>query len=267
MLPDRVQFETPENIQVSYRTAGLGTRFLAWLVDRIIILLALCAIFILLLILGASDVLGIFDSLFNEEQSQQTAILYMFGIFIMIAGFGGFLYFTLFELLMRGQTIGKHTASLRVVKADGFGLDFGSILIRNILRMVDDLPPLWIVPLISVRSQRLGDMLAGTVVIVDKPSELSNVRDALVRRPLAERRFQFGLSQLSRISPEDLHTVEQLYERARAIDPMQAAPFVQIACQSLSNKMGVELPMPGECIPFLEDFLASEYHRQHRGLN
>ncbi len=52
MLPDRVQFETPENIQVSYRTAGLGTRFLAWLVDEIIIILLLGVILILLIIVG-----------------------------------------------------------------------------------------------------------------------------------------------------------------------------------------------------------------------
>lgn len=265
MLPDRVQFETPENIQVSYRTAGLGTRFLAWLVDRIIIFLAIIAIFILMLIIGATG--SMFESIFSDGQSEGGVVLYAFGFFILILGFGSFVYFTLFELLMRGQTIGKHVASLRVVKADGFGLDFGSILIRNILRLVDDWPPLWIVPLLSARSQRLGDMLAGTLVIVDKPSELSRVRDELARRPLAERRFQFGLSQLGRISPEDLGIVEQLYERARAIEPMQAAPFVQIACQSLSNKMGVEVPMPDECLPFLEDFLAAEYHRQHRGLN
>lgn len=263
MLPDRVQFETPENIQVSYRTAGLGTRFLAWLVDEIILILTLLVISIVLLIAGGTG--SAFQ--FGEDQSESSIILYIVAIIILFWGFGGFVYFTLFELLMRGQTVGKHVAALRVVKADGFGLDFGAILIRNIMRIIDNTPPFWIVPLISARSQRLGDMLAGTVVIVDRPSELSTVRDELARRPLAERRFQFGLAQLSRISPEDLNNVEQLYERARVIDPAQAAPFVQIACQSLSNKMGTEVPMPDECMPFLEDFLATEYHRQHRGLN
>ncbi len=266
MLPDRVQFETPENIQVSYRTAGLGTRFLAWLVDEIIIILLLGVILILLIIVGTVG--SMFDAI-GEDASGATFMFYIFGIMIAVLGFGSFLYFTLFELLMRGQTIGKHMASLRVVKTDGFGLDFGSIVIRNILRIVENLffPPIWIVPLVSARSQRLGDMLAGTIVIVDKPSELSTVRDELARRPLAERRFQFGLGQLGRVSPEDMGIVEQLYERARAIEPAQAAPFVQIACQSLSNKLGVEVPMPEECMMFLEDFLTAEYHRQHRGLN
>lgn len=267
MLPDRAQFETPENIQITYQTAGMGNRFLAWFSDEIIMFIFMLVIFIIMAFMGMSGVFERIGGLFNAQPDEQTVIMIMAGLFIILWGAGNFMYFTLFELLMNGQTIGKRSASLRVVKADGFALDFGSILIRNLFRVLDNIPLMWVVPVVSARSQRLGDMVAGTIVIVDKPGELSAVRDTLARRQKHENRYQFSLAQLSKLGPQDLSMVEQIYERARGMDAVQAMPFVQMACQSLTAKMGIEMPEPADQMRFLEDFLAAEYHRQHRALN
>jgi len=78
------------------------------------------------------------------------------------------IYFSYFEGTS-GQTIGKKVTNIRVVKEDGSRCDFGSALVRNILRIVDHLPSLYILGIILVaateKKQRLGDMLAKTIVV------------------------------------------------------------------------------------------------------
>jgi uncharacterized RDD family membrane protein YckC len=77
-------------------------------------------------------------------------------------------YFTYFEGTS-GQTIGKSLTHLKVVKEDGSKCDFGSAFVRNILRIVDHLPFLYILGIILIaatdKRQRLGDMLAKTIVV------------------------------------------------------------------------------------------------------
>lgn len=73
------------------------------------------------------------------------------------------------ELLWRGQTLGKKVLGLRVVDERGLKLRPSQVVIRNLLRFVDGLPLFYavggIVSLFSSRSQRLGDLAAGTVVV------------------------------------------------------------------------------------------------------
>jgi len=77
-------------------------------------------------------------------------------------------YFTYFEGTS-GQTIGKKVAHIKVVKNDESKCDVGSALIRNILRIIDHLPFIYILGMILIaatnKKQRLGDMLAKTIVV------------------------------------------------------------------------------------------------------
>jgi uncharacterized RDD family membrane protein YckC len=80
----------------------------------------------------------------------------------------GLLYFTVPEALF-GATPGKYWANLRVVSVDGRALSLGAVLGRNVMRLVDYLPVLYLLGGISVllttNSQRLGDRVAGTTVV------------------------------------------------------------------------------------------------------
>jgi uncharacterized RDD family membrane protein YckC len=80
----------------------------------------------------------------------------------------GFAYFTIPEALF-GATPGKQLVGICVVRADGAPLTFKAVLVRNVLRIVDWLPLLYVLggalTLLSERSQRLGDMVAGTTVV------------------------------------------------------------------------------------------------------
>ena len=81
----------------------------------------------------------------------------------------GWSYFILLEWLWNGQTIGKRAYGLRVINEDGSPAGFVAVFVRNLVRMVDFLPSFYGLGLLSIvftaRSQRLGDLAAGTFVV------------------------------------------------------------------------------------------------------
>lgn len=269
-MASAIQFETPENIEVSYAPAGLGTRFVAWLVDYILMVLLVLCMCLLLLCTGALSHVVMGDTLrrlerFDPQQLSQLP-LYFAGLMMLVFGLGSFVYYGLSELLMHGQTLGKRHMGLRVVKVDGFSLTPASILIRNVFRVADHIPLLWIVPLVSARAQRLGDMVAGTVVVADNSAGVGTVRTALAGRSAAEAKFRFDGTALAKARPQDVAAVEKLLQRWSAISELQRADLLRQMVPPLAQRLGVEAPPPAEAQRFLEDFLAAEYRRQYRKL-
>jgi uncharacterized RDD family membrane protein YckC len=164
---DRLRIATPEGVSVDLVLAGLGSRFVAALVD-----LVLKGV----LILGGF-LLGV---LVNGSLGVAVASILSFAIY-----FG---YDVVFEVLAAGRTPGKRWTGLRVLRDDGRPVDLLSSAIRNVIRLVDGLPLLYFPAMVSVlvtrRNQRLGDLAASTVV----------VREARPRKPLPRH---FGDSELT----------------------------------------------------------------------
>ena len=270
-----LQFETPENVRIEYRPAGLGTRFLAWFVDQIIMNLVIFIAVIALIILSAVFE-GLFRDLFDQVEralrnkdglvGPETIYMYLAGIGMLIWGLGSFFYFGLSELLWRGQTPGKKMCKIRVVKADGFALDAGGVFMRNVFRVADHLPILWIVPVLSKRGQRFGDMVASTIVISDEAEDLAEVRQQLSGRNKAEARFRFDQAKLTRLTREDFDAVERILDRWNSLPPDQQTSLLDRMVGPLCKKMEADTPPEEERVVFLEDLLAAEYHRQDRHL-
>jgi uncharacterized RDD family membrane protein YckC len=272
-----ITFETPENIQVAYQPAGLGTRFVAWFVDNIIMIAASVVIFFILICSGV-----ISDSVIRDivepgrEAARRTverspseppqAVMYFIGLFLLVSGLGSFIYYGLSELFLRGQTLGKRMSGIRVVRLDGFALDPGGILVRNIFRVIDHLPPLWLVPLVSKKSQRLGDMVAGTVVVFDKPESISNLRLSLSQCPAGEAKFVFAAATLKRARPQDFAAVEKILERWEQLTGDQQQTFLGQLVPPLAARLKTDLPAADQRLQFLYDLLAAEYRRQHLSL-
>jgi len=267
-MTGNVQFETPENVRVSYQLAGPGTRFIAWFVDEIILGLLCFVIFFALLLLGGSleTVLKQASGSPSGDRESPKLVLYAFGLYWLIASLGSFFYFGLSELLLRGQTIGKRLMRIRVVKSDGFSLDPASIFVRSIFRLVDQLPPLWLVPLLSKKTQRLGDLVAGTVVIADQSTSVGGLREALAKRKSADSRFHFDAGALGRARRQDVEAVEKILDRWNSLNEQQRASLLHRLVPPLAARMRVEAPGELERLRFLEDFLAAEYRRQYRKL-
>ncbi len=273
MSADQIQFETPENVQLSYQPGGLGSRFVAWVTDQLLLTISMFVLFLLLAICGVLSSSAALDveRYINQQAGDKSAgpdnaMMVVVGICMLIWGLGSFFYFTLSELCLRGQTLGKRSAKLRVVKQDGFALDAVSVLVRNIFRVVDNLPPLWLVPLISKRGQRFGDMVAGTLVISDEVAELIGMREVLSERKAVDAVFRFDAGMLKKLRPDDLHAVEQMLERGHAVEPIKRQKIALRLVSGLCERMCCDAPPEAQRMTFMEDLLAAEYRRQSRHL-
>lgn len=269
-MADNISFETPENVTVQYELAGLGSRFMAWLVDSILFALFFFFIVILLIIVGVGgeSISHQLEKVFgkNFDRNVAEATMYFAGIAILLLGLGNFIYFTLSELLWAGQTIGKRQFQIRVVKADGFSLDATSIIIRNIFRIIDHIPAMWLVPLLSKKMQRLGDMVGGTIIVYEAPPAMNSLREDLLARPLGESKFRFDGTVLAKLSAEDFSTIEKLLERWESINKKQQHALASSLCKAFISRIGID-PLPAtDYLQFLEELLAAEYRRQYRAL-
>ena len=278
-MSQAIRFETPENIQIAYRPAGLGTRFLAWAIDTILVwIVSIIGLFGMLFLIAAlgdeseavRDAIDSFDSSLDQgEFDPQQLGFYIIGLFYLFFGLGSFFYFGLSELLMRGQTVGKRSAKIRVVKSNGFSLDSSSIFLRNLFRVADQLPPLWCVPVFSSRGQRFGDMVSGTLVVSDGEAKMPPLRAALAERTAAEARFRFDAGALSRLRPQDTEAIEVFLERYASLEASEQLAMMQSLVPPLVERLRVESPsMDTTEAPrqFLEDLLAAEYRRRSRSL-
>lgn len=270
-MPDAVRFETPENIELSFSVAGLGTRFMAWFVDNLLMGLFFILLFIALAIGGlvTDSVLQPLEDAAEDLASggdRSEITVWLLGLFTVVWGLGSFFYYGLFELFMRGQTPGKRLAKVRVVKSDGFSLDAVSILVRNLFRVLDHIPVLWVVPLASSSGLRFGDMVAGTIVVQEKDTALTTIREKLADRTASESEFRFNPSTLKLLRTEDLRAVEQLLERWSDLPRDRGAVLQDQIVSGLVKRLKVDAPAEHSRLRFLEDLLAAEYRRQNRNL-
>jgi uncharacterized RDD family membrane protein YckC len=154
---------TPEGIVFSLPLAGPVSRFLAWGVDVGCIVAASGLI---------EQILGLFG---NAGFARAT---YVVAYFLISIGYG----ITL-EWYWRGQTVGKRVLKLRVMDEHALRLEFGQVVVRNLLRFVDLLPGLYLVGgtacVLSRRFQRLGDLAANTIVVRNQEVPQPNLEQLL----------------------------------------------------------------------------------------
>jgi len=153
--------ETPENVELEQRLAGIGSRFVAGLVDNLVIIGVYVLLFLVLIILLALNPLDLITH-WDWSHTWMLAVV----ILALFATYWG--YFVFFELRTNGQSPGKKRAKIRVVKEGGGPITFTDVAIRNLLRVVDGIGVYGIAGLcmfLSRKVQRLGDLAAGTVVI------------------------------------------------------------------------------------------------------
>lgn len=160
MLEENFQLDTPENVQINYEVAGIGSRFLATLIDQLWLLL----IRGLIALIGAA----LFFSL--DLDNETGVIIAALGLILFfMLGWG---YYIFFEINWNGQTPGKRNIGLRVVKINGLPVSASEVIIRNLMRAVDVLPSGYGAGLITMffnqQAQRLGDLAAGTFVIFEQ---------------------------------------------------------------------------------------------------
>lgn len=202
-LSDQLTIETPEQTSLQFAVAGIGSRFLALTIDTLI-----QAAFVIILVLAvafADAALGISGR--SGPWIGGIALLLFFLVF-----YG---YFIFFESIWNGQTPGKRIIRIRVIKNDGRPIRTIESVGRNLLRIVDQLPFFYAVGIITVllsrKSQRLGDFVAGTMVIHEQT--LEDIKPVWQAAPTADAP-KLGAD---RLAPEDLALVEAFLNRRAAL--------------------------------------------------
>jgi uncharacterized RDD family membrane protein YckC len=195
LLDERIAIETPEGVGLELTLAGLGSRFIAVLIDTI---------------LQAIVLLGLYFALVG--QGHVGIALYSIGSFVAFYG-----YDVLFEVLASGRTPGKRWTGLRVVTRDGRPIGLVASAIRNLLRLVDFLPGLYLAGSVSILAsrdnQRLGDLVAGTIVVRERGS--SQARWAPVALPVIAD--ELASSDVSGLGETELVALRRFLERREQI--------------------------------------------------
>lgn len=159
MQPD-VVVKTPEQVDLQFTLAGIGSRAFAQVLD----LLILAVIYGLFL---TSIILWQWLNVFGHATSYIIGFLILFS-FLLFWG-----YFIAFEYFLSGRTLGKRWVRIRVISADGRPLSFFAAAVRNLLRLIDVLPSGYLLGVVVMmfdrRERRIGDIVAGSLVVVDRP--------------------------------------------------------------------------------------------------
>jgi len=157
-IDDRYVAATPEGVSLEFVLAGLGSRFVAVFIDLVIQVLA------------AGIVIAAVDAAIGTSSTTRQYVAA--GVDVLIGFLAVFGYFVLFECLNAGRSPGKALTGLRVVRVDGGPVGVRASVLRNVGRLVDLLPSLYAVGavliLVTRNNQRLGDLLAGTLVIRER---------------------------------------------------------------------------------------------------
>jgi uncharacterized RDD family membrane protein YckC len=159
-LDTDVAFETPEHIVFRYQLAGPARRLFAHLLD-----LLLC--YGIVFVLGILVVLAFFGNATSGELGSGAKA--GSGILLVALFAAQWLWFVVWEAT-RGQSPGKKIAGIRVLADNGRPIGWRAAALRNLLRAADALPTGYLVGLVSMlltsRFQRLGDLVAGTIVVI-----------------------------------------------------------------------------------------------------
>ncbi len=219
--------DTPERVRFRYRLAGPGQRAAAWALDvgvQFLLTLVLAAALTALRLVPGMQGVG--------------AGLLLVGLFAL-----QWLYGAVCETLWSGQTPGKMVLGLRVVRDDGAPARLPDFLLRNLLRAVDALPVAFlllptfglaaVVMAADRRQRRLGDVVAGTVVVSEESARVLGTVE--VDPPITEEERQ-ALPPGVVLSNQELQVVEAFLRRRRRLSPARAEELARFFAPVLRER-------------------------------
>ncbi len=211
---DILVIETPERVPLHFALASIGNRFLACALDHTLQFVTIIIVVIAFTLIANYSDLG--EQLSNAPKWVKAILIVI--VFLIVSG-----YFAFFEWIWNGQTPGKRILKLRVIREDGRPVTFWEAAVRNLLRTFDMMPfPFYSIGLISVfvssSDQRVGDMVAGTVVVREREAEapaFANVFASPVSDPALRRSFKpvDFVAELTPLTESEIEVVESFLRR------------------------------------------------------
>lgn len=194
-----VKIPTSFNIDLEFEIANIGIRFLGWFIDVLVRLVYVW-------------VISLFISGHNASSETSLYLLYFFFYLLPIS-----FYFLVLEIVMNGQTPGKKALGIRVRTLNGGKPSVSQHLIRWLFRLIE--APLLgfnaIIPIISMArspyGQRLGDVVAGTIVVSTKTK---GTLDNTIFRDMSDVAYTPSFPQILKLSDRDMNKIKELMDRA-----------------------------------------------------
>ena len=227
MAIDKLTIDTPEQVHLEFGLANLGSRFMAIFADTIIQIV----VYLVLVILDETTLAGALFSRIGSYRVWVRAVI----IIAYFCVFWG--YFAAFEAFWKGQTPGKRWAGIRVIKDTGRPIDAFEAIARNFLRVVDFFPGFYgigiVTMLLNSKNRRLGDFVAGTLVVHERTAKES---DLFFNTSL---KAEAVLYQATRLSVQEVELIETFLARRLDIPAeVRKQSAVRIA-EMIGGKLGI----------------------------
>jgi uncharacterized RDD family membrane protein YckC len=253
-LFNRVTLRTPESVELEFTLAGIGNRALALTIDYVIWAIALIVVLICWALISTQV------AIFQERGWQQwaTAIAFLLG-FIVYVG-----YFVYFETLWQGQTPGKRRTKIRVICDDGKPAGLQQAALRALLRPVDDLFSIgaWCI-ILGPREKRLGDWLAGTLVIQEEQLvAAANFPIESRAQAIADRLLTN--TNMAALLPDDFAVIREYLQRRNALATNAKLKLSQQLADQVRQLIQLENPISGVPDDLFLEAIYLAYQQQDR---
>jgi len=240
---DQLQIDTPEQIALELPLAGIGSRFLGLTIDTLLqFLLYVTGGFALAFASVGFAGIGRYLKWIPVNWVPAIAILFVFCVY-----WG---YFAFFEIIWKGQTPGKRVAKIRVIKESGRPINAYEAIARNLLRAIDALPGMYGVGIVCMmlnsQNRRIGDYVAGTVVVHDTRTGEVKPEWTMVSEPAAAN------PQLALISSEELVLIETYLHRRVDMDLTLRDQVASKIASRITEKTGLQRDSKQSLDDFLE---------------
>lgn len=262
-LRDQLSIETPELVGIEFPLAGIGSRCIALIIDSFVQGFSFVAFLILaILIFSALPHPATVPRHSPPADPAKWAIALMILIpFLLQWG-----YFALFEAFWNGQTPGKRLLRLRVIQQSGRPIGLFESMGRNLLRIIDMLPGFYLIGAVCIfttrRQQRLGDMVAGTLVVHSVPTE-TPILPAGTRTftaasleppppPVLRTTLELPADGVARLSRADLDLMESFLARRLDLPLDVRASLAERLAVRMKEKTMLEVPSGTSNETFLE---------------
>lgn len=262
---DILIIETPERVPLHFALASIGNRFLACAIDHALQAVTLFVVIIGFTLIANYSTVG--DRLLSLPKWIQAILVLV--VFLIFSS-----YFAFFEWIWNGQTPGKRWLKLRVIREDGRPVTFWEAAVRNLLRTLDMMPTgFYSIGLISVfissSDQRVGDMVAGTVVVREREAEapaFAQVFASAVSDPALRRSFKpvDFVAELDTLTESEIQVVETFLRRRWDLADMARQWMAWRVSLPLLYKLRPTYDLPTFTYEgFLEELL-HRYRARHR---
>lgn len=219
-MEERVHISTPDHVSLEFELAGPGSRFSAYVIDFIFSVLLIIAIIFVAYLTGALLALRSLA----RASGGNISVSWVWAVLILIIFLINWGYYVFFEGLGKGSTPGKKRMGIRVIRQDGLPIGLREAALRNLVRAADMLPPPsyilgGLVMHFDPLGRRLGDMVAGTYVVVEKfDLAAQGASGAAWAKRIEQGRSRQALTlPRGTISAQQLGLIEQFLARSREL--------------------------------------------------